>query len=394
MANKRYPGVYPDKDGTYYIKPRIKDVFGKTKQTTIRGFKTQKEASETKQEMQNKVTMAESSYVSYEQVFKENLEFKLQKGKIGKSTYNSCLGRNTLHILPEIGNINIYNLTAENYKNLQIKLKDKCLNIRTINGLHSDVVSTLKYATLFYKLEYNVAMMIGPLYKDRDNINSFTTLDDMKKIDKENSLSPEEWEKMIKIFETKIQNTNDIEDKNIYIKDMLFFVCEYILMMRIGEVQALSYDAILFDKKVIFLNKAYSKGVKDITPLKNRKTRFIYLPENVLNLFKYCLGEDRKFNNFKTTNYIFGWTNHFSRTNVLRRLKNVQKEAGIEENLTNHKLRHASISDMLYEKQDPTAIATMAGHNKEMTLNVYNQTLEKATQNLVTNLDKLYVPKI
>ncbi len=79
-------------------------------------------------------------------------------------------------------------------------------------------------------------MMIGPLYKDRDNINSFTTLDDMKKIDKENSLSPEEWEKMIKIFETKIQNTNDIEDKNIYIKDMLFFVCEYILMMRIGEV--------------------------------------------------------------------------------------------------------------------------------------------------------------
>ena len=44
MANKRYPGVYPDKDGTYYIKPRIKDVFGKTKQTTIRGFKTQKDA--------------------------------------------------------------------------------------------------------------------------------------------------------------------------------------------------------------------------------------------------------------------------------------------------------------------------------------------------------------
>ena len=77
-------------------------------------------------------------------------------------------------------------------------------------------------------------MMIGPLYEDRENINSFTTLDDMKKIDKANSLSPEEWEKMIKIFETKIQNTNDIEDKNIYIKDMLFFVCEYILMMRIG----------------------------------------------------------------------------------------------------------------------------------------------------------------
>ena len=36
----------------------------------------------------------------------------------------------------------------------------------------------------------------------------------------------------------------------------------------------------------------------------------------------------------------------------------------------------------------------MAGHNKEMTLNVYNQTLAKANQSLVTKLDDLYIPNL
>lgn len=394
MTNKRYPGVFLDNDGTYYIKPRIKDIYGNIKQPTIRGFKTQKEAFEKKQEKQNKIIIDKSNYLSYEQVFRENLKFKLSKGKIGKSTYSTCIRRNELHILPLIGNMNIYNITAEIYKNIQLQLKETNLSIRTINGLHSDVISTLKYATLFYDLKYNVAMMVGPMYEDRDTVNSFITIEDMKKIDKEDSLSPEEWKKIIKAFENKIHNADDIKEKNLRIKDMLFFICEYILMMRVGEVQALSYDAIYFNEKFIFLNKAYSKDAKEITPLKNRKTRFVYPTLHILELFKYCLEEDKKYKNFKINDLIFGYTGYFSRTNILRRLKKIIESVNITKNVTNHKLRHSSISTMLYEGQDPTAIATMAGHNKEMTLNVYNQTLAKANQSLVTKLDDLYIPKI
>ena len=120
MANKRYPGVFPDKDGTFYIKPRIKDIYGNIKHTTIRGFKTQKEAFEEKQKKQNKISIEENNYISYEQVFEENLEFKLKKGKIGKSTYLTCKRRNKLHILPILGKMNIYNITADVYKNIQL----------------------------------------------------------------------------------------------------------------------------------------------------------------------------------------------------------------------------------------------------------------------------------
>lgn len=50
---KKYPGVFQDKNGTFYIQPRIKDIFGNTKKTTIRGFTKAKEAFDAKNELQN-----------------------------------------------------------------------------------------------------------------------------------------------------------------------------------------------------------------------------------------------------------------------------------------------------------------------------------------------------
>ena len=394
MANKRYPGVYLDKDGTYYIQPRIKDIYGNIKRPTIRGFKTQKAAFEAKEEKMRKLEISSNKFITYKNAFLENLKYKLDKGKIGESTYNTVLRRNELHILPKIGNTNIFDITVQVYRDLQLELKKEGLNIRTINGLHSDVVSTLKYSTLFHNLEYNVAIMVGPVYVDRDNINSFITIDDMKKINKEDSLDPSEWELITKYYENLINAENNEEKKIILIKEMLVIICEYILMMRVGEVQAVSYDYIYFEKKFIFLNKAYSKNAKKITPLKNRETRFIYLPDSVFELFKLCYESDKKFKEFKKEDLVFGYTGHFSRTNILRRLKKIMKELEIDKNLSNHKLRHSGISYQLYEGQDPTAIATFAGHNKEMTMNQYNQVLGVANKELVDSLSKLYVPKI
>lgn len=410
MANKRYPGVFLDKDGTYYIQPRIKDIFGNTKKTTIRGFKSAKEADDVKKNLQNsnnnsKNTRIEidtkngtklyrNQYISFEKAFIENLDFKLAKGKIGKSTYNTDLRRSKTHIFPIIGKMNIFDITTETYKQLQMKLKAKKLSVGTINQLHSDTVSALKYATLFYGLKYNVAMMVGPVYEDRDNINGFVTLDDMNKIGKSEALSSDEWERMIRILEKRISDAIDAETKLLRTKDMLFYICEFILMMRIGEVQALSYDSILYERNIIFLNKAYSKDAKEVTPLKNRIARFVYPTKSILELFKYCEEEDSKYRDFDKKKLIFGYTGHFSRTTVLRNLKSLQTEANIDKNLTNHKLRHGIISNMLYENVDSTIIAEMAGHNKEMTMNVYNQSLNKAKDDLVQKLDKLYVPKI
>lgn len=405
---KKYPGVFEDKDGTYYIQPRVKDVFGNTKKTTIRGFKKAKEAFDAKLDLQdgrsnNKVNINNGikecgkQYITYERVFMENLDFKLAKGKIGKSTYNTNLRRNKSHILPVIGHMNIFDITTETYKQLQLELKNSKntdLSVGTINGLHSDTVSTLKYATLFYGLQYNVAMMVGPIYEDRDNINGFVTLEDMTKIGKAEALNTDEWERMVRILENRISNETNPNKKIQNIKDMLFYICEFILMMRVGEVQGLSYENIIYDKNVIFLNKAYSKDAKEITPLKNRTARFVYPTQSVLELFKLCEKEDSKYIGFDRKQLIFGYTGHFSRTTILRRLKLLQEEANIDKNLTNHKLRHGIISNMLYENVDSTIVAEVAGHNKEMTMNVYNQSVNKAKEDLLEKLDKLYVPKI
>lgn len=408
--SKTYPGVFESNDGTYYIQPRIKDTFGNIKKTTIRGFKKAKEAYEVKEQLQkgnhskNRKLPLSSEYetfkkykdthVTYKQIFYENLDFKLSKGRIGKSTYNTAVRRNETHILPFMGSMDIFDITTQIYRQLQLELKSKNLSVGTINGLHSDVESTLKYGILFYNLQYNVAAMVGPVYEDRDNINSFITLEDMSKIGKEESLNGDEWEKIVRILETEISKEDDIEKKLIKIKDLLFYICEFILMMRVGEVQGLSYENIFYDRKIIFLNKAYSKDAKEITPLKNRKARIVYPTDTILQLFKKCEEEDAKYRDFDRKQLIFGYTKHFSRTTVLRRLKSIKDKAKISKNVTNHKLRHGIISNMLYENVDSTIVAEMAGHNKEMTMNVYNQSVRKAKEDLIEKLNQLYVPKI
>ena len=109
-------------------------------------------------------------------------------------------------------------------------------------------------------------------------------------------------------------------------------------------------------------------------------------------MFKACEEEDAKYNDFNRKQLIFGYTGHFSRTTMLRLLKTISEENKINKNLTNHKLRHGIISNMLYANADPSVIAEMAGHNKEMTFNVYNQSINKAKIDLVQKLDTFYVP--
>lgn len=268
------------------------------------------------------------------------------------------------------------------------------MEISTINSLHSDTTSTLKYGCLYYNLQLNIAELVGPVYLDRDDINSFATVEDMKKISREESLSPEDWIKISTILEEHIKNAKTEEDFWLSIKDLLFMTCEYILMMRIGEVQGLPYKNILFDQNMIFLNQAWSKDAKAITPLKTRKVRFVYPTENILKLFFKCYGHENKKEGFSENNLIFGHNGFFSRTNVLRRLHSLEKQIETEKNITNHKLRHEIISNLLYENVDPTVIAEMAGHDKKMTVDNYNQSLEKAKKNLIKHLEKIYVPNI
>lgn len=390
--SKKYPGVFEDKDGTFLIKPRIKDVYGKVHMTTLRGFKTQKEAFEKKIELQNTKRIITNTRISFKKIFYECIDYNLKKGKISKGTYNTYVRRNEKNTLPIIGEINIFDFTVDIYKKLQDKLIKKGLAIGTINGLHSDIVATLKYAILFYDLKYNVAEMVGPIYESRDEINNFITLQDMESIGKAESVNDYEWEHFMHILEEKVLKCNDEEEKMLIIKDILFFSCEFVLMMRIGEVQALTYEDILYDMKKIFLNKSYSKDAKEIVPLKNRTTRFIYPTVKILELFKLCEEYDKTFAEFKRTNFIFGHTNYFSRTNVMRRLKKIQEQINPDKNLTNHKLRHGGISNMLYQRIDPTIVAEVSGHNKEMTMNVYNQSVSSAKHDLVNKLDTLYTP--
>ena len=72
----------------------------------------------------------------------------------------------------------------------------------------------------------------------------------------------------------------------------------------------------------------------------------------------------------------------------------MKNELGITKILHNHKCRHSGISTSLYNGADPTSVARTAGHSLKMTLEVYNQGLEKANQELVELQNKMYMPNL
>lgn len=405
------PVMKDPKTNTWYIRTYIKDENGKSKQITRRNkewtgraghdLALQKERrlrngtdDELVLKKENKEEELEQSILTYEDVFLENLTYKLKKHRISISTYKTILRRNQLHILPEIGNIDIHELTIQKYVKLQNKLRKNGNSLRYINSMHCDVFSTLKYAMIFHKLDCNVAQMVGPLFEDRDDVKSFMSPEDMLKIDKEASISPEEWENIVEYLTVKIAKEKNVFNKIFCKKELLLYLLEYTLYMRIGEIQALTYDKVFLEESKIFLNAGYSKDAKKIVPLKTRKTRFVYFNDTIKLLFKEIQEEDKKYNGINEKSFIFGYTKHFSRTSIRNRLQIMKNELGITKILHNHKCRHSGISTSLYNGADPTSVARTAGHSLKMTLEVYNQGLEKANQELVELQNKMYMPNL
>ena len=377
--------VYKDKKGRYFIKTYVKDDFGNSKQITKRNKEwvgrkgkelAQQEEVRIKSKAKNQKEISNNYPIIFRDIFYDYLNYKFKRNKICESTYITIKRRIEIHILPVIGDKNIRNLTTDDYINLQQSLLEKGLNIRYINSMHNDINATFKYAVFKCGLKYNIIETVGKLYPNRDDIESFFNIKDMNKINKEPSISETEWKQICDYFSNRIKIAQKLDERLNRKKDLLLLIFEYVLYMRIGEVQG------------------YSKDSKKLTTLKTRNTRFVYFENEIANFIKEIIKDEKKNGTYQDDKLIFGYSGYFNRSSIRNRTQKAKKVLGITKTLHNHKYRHSGISTSLYHKADPTAVAKQAGHSMKMTLEIYNQVLEEANQKLIEQQNNFYIPNI
>lgn len=305
------------------------------------------------------------------------------------------------HVFPYIGHIEISKLNSKHMETILLKLnsyriskgknKGKEISVKFKNEIIHTVKNIIAYGIDFHNMSKSLLKYLTDIKQDKDKIIEINPLELIKK---QVVISPTDWAKITIAMEQLI-NRETGEQKEFVTRMMLFFTTEYILLTRVGETQGMKYSKMLFDNKIYCLYEAYNKRLKKMTPTKNRESRILYIPDTLYVAFKRIYSIDKAKPNFNINQFIFsrdGGKTVFPRTTIDRWRKNLLKKAGIEKYITNHELRHAGISNAIFNKVDLSALADMAGHDKEIMLQIYTQTLKEANSNLIQVLDKLEVP--
>ncbi len=184
----------------------------------------------------------------------------------------------------------------------------------------------------------------------------------------------------------------------------LIFTFLYYTGYRIGEVMALNWNDIDFDKKTIRVNKTLSiktEGKKYIitSPKTENSNRITDLDDNLIELLKKRYEKESKICNFRKDMFIFGNIKPIAETTLRRYLNNYLKLSGIKSKrinynegdsiITIHGFRHSHASLLIHLGLDFKDVAERLGDTVEMVQNTYYHMFPEKKSNTVNALNKL-----
>ena len=155
--------------------------------------------------------------------------------------------------------------------------------------------------------------------------------------------------------------------------------------MRIGELLALTYGDIDFEKQTIRINKTLVRinGKNEVTPPKTESsTREILINKKLVDIIKkyseklYGLNKETRL--FK-----------LHQTNIRKQIKSFAEKVGVKI-IRVHDLRHSHASLLIHLGVNPLAISKRLGHeNIDTTLNTYSHLYPDASKKIVEMLEEV-----
>ncbi|QDX91426.1 site-specific integrase [Brevibacillus laterosporus] len=356
---------YTTKDGAkwlYKTYTTTDPITGKKKQTTKRGFKTKKEAQldaiQFEQDIANGLYSPSSKVVTFEDVYQQ--WFEIHSKTIKRSTQKSIKSLFKNQIIPHFGKLHLKDISKHYCQTFinQIATKFKAVSI-----VKMYVGQVFTFALKMDLIKMNpIEHVVIP-----KKASNFVYEDDTE--------DRSYWEK------NEIKQFISITKEELKFRDVLLFHMLIYTGARKGEILALQWQDIDFDKKTVSFSKTlfYDKeGFIFQTPKTARSKRVISIDSKTLDLLRKWRTEVKKRQLALTTPI---HTNDMIFTRVdgvpLRlaypndKLKEIIKKHNLHP-ITIHGLRHTHASLLFEANASIKEVQERLGHTDiKMTMNIY-----------------------
>lgn len=364
--------VYKSKNATkdgrqYFFRIKYRDIFGEVHDYSSPKFKTKKEAESEEARYRIKVDNKEA-YVSNITVEQAYLDYINNKEKnVKKQT------------LKRIDNLFKYLIHIKNKKINDISLKDyNCLLIDTL----SDGIS-VEYKNRIILLFKNIIIYSNKIHGTSDSIVKYIeNLKDPNKIKKEMEFFTYEeyleFDKVIDNFEYHV-----------------FFEILYFMGLRQGELQALNWTDVNFEKGTLRINKTLTTKLKGekytiSTPKTKSSIRTLPMTEKIVDDLRIMYNTAIKFKDFNNEWFVFGNSLPFPETTIQKKKNSYCDLTSSKKRIRVHDFRHSCASLLINKGASIALVSKYLGHaDVSITLKTYTHMFKSELTKMTDILNKL-----
>lgn len=304
-------------------------------------------------------------------------ELQVKKGNLAESTVD---GKKTLfknQILPKLGNVKLAEMTTEHINKFHndllsmncLREKDKELSNQTLIKIHKQLSAFLNYCVRKRLMTYNPAAVVG----------------NFKRIKKEKEyLTREEFNSLLSV----VDNIRDL-----FIIQLLFYTG-----LRVSELLGLSTDSIIKTEEgtALIITETYYKN--QIRPFAKTDDSMddLFLDDITVDTYNTFLEYRKEYNEINKINSKYLFANNRGECEVIGdkavrdMLKKYLKLAGIDKNITPHKLRHSHAALLIYMGKTLEDIKVRLRHKDiRTTSNEYGHMYKERKISLANDLTNL-----
>ena len=354
----------PTKDGRiYYFRIRYKDIFGKSNEYTSKKYKTKEECKQDEAKFILTKQSSTKSSVTLDNVFNEYIVERKNQVKITTITRDTTAYK----LLDPLKNVRINEFDLPTYKKYIVYLEGLNLSVRTKNKTLQLLKRLLEYSSLYHNTKTDIIRFIKPF---RDN--------SLKK------------EMQFYTYEEYLKFSSVITD----LEHQVFFDILYYCGLRLGEILALTWSDISFQKKEVSITKTLTNKIKGqkwsvTTPKTKNSTRILPLTEKVLNGLILMKNKVSNNNDNLDNKFIFGYVVPYKETTIKRFKDKYIKESN-SKYIRIHDFRHSCASLLINKGASITLVSKYLGHsNIATTLNTYTHLYKSELNEMVDILNNL-----
>lgn len=340
---------------------------------------------------------------------------------LGKSTLESYEWYFNLYFLPMMGNMKLGKITALHIQRVYNDLIEKGLAPATIKRIHASINSVFKYAFRMGIVRENVCKRCEmPKQKADGELHFFTAEQSVRFLD----FVSEGYKSEVR-ERTRVDSAGNEYSVKAYTVDrefskqwLVYFALALYGGFRRGELVALKWRDIDFEKELLSINKAvartkeYGQIIKDAKTAASRRT--LKLPPYCFELLKewkveqlalsIALGtkwqgkRDKEFDE----NFVFIQTDsgkmisvdtptHLFKKILKRYNEQCENEEDMLPDIRLHDIRHTQATLLLSEGVDIETVSHRLGHSKpSITMDIYGHWMEETDEKASHILDSLF----